>query len=396
MNPSHRRHIAIVTEFYPPASGATSQLIYDLAQALPSDILDITVLSPYQSSTYGSVTVTKATLPLPYKLYSILPSKSLKGLYFCCSCLIFLLFSPQYSKLLIVSNPPFAGIVGLILKLVRNTPYLFLFQDVFPKTAVLAGILPARGPLYTSWAYLIGLICSYSQAVLVLSPGMARELKVQYPFLQNIKTLHNWAVEYSSHRNDMCNPYSTKWNTVDRLTLQYSGNFGKLHGMLTILEAARSTQHLPVNFLFVGDGPKKEQILAYIDSFGLTNAKLYPYVPRDDLKYSLGACTLGVISLIPGSQDLVSPSKLLGILASAKPVLLIADKNCALSRVINDYNLGFVIEPGDVTAFVELVAALIADPSQLTQIGLNSLRFYDQHCSKQSAVQLYSKYLADI
>ena len=394
MIPSKRTRIALLSEFFPPATGATSQLVYDLTTALSSGLLEITVITAQKAQIpKNSSSIKTADLALLNKFYLALPSKTLRGIAFCLFSFAYLLFTPQFSRLLIVSNPPFVGVVGLITKIIRKTPYLFLFQDIFPKTAVLAGILPPKGPLHLFWVSVMNIICTNSERVLVLSPGMAYELQRQHLNLQNIVAVHNWAVEYSQSRNDATNPYSIKWSTSDRLTFQYSGNFGQLHDMLTILETARSTQNLPVSYLFVGEGGKKEQILSYIQSYNLTNTKLYPYVPRHDLKYSLGACSIGIISLVPGSQDLVSPSKLLGILASSRPVLLICSQNCFLSTLVVSNNLGFVIEPGDVTALVKLVKSLVSDPSQLQLLGRNARRFYLQHYSKQAAVNLYSQYL---
>lgn len=384
--------ITIVSEFYPPIQGATSQLIDDLASHLDHHVASTHVISTVTQITTVSRTAHSICKFLRY-IYNRISSKGLRALVFVIFSFLSLIASSSRGPILFVSNPPFIGIVGVLIRLLTGRRYIFLFQDVFPRSAVLAGIIPACGPQYHFWRYLIHITCLLSEETLVLSTGMYSRLLKEYPTLKNVKYVNNWAVERASVGNVQSNPFSTKWNTRDKLTVQYSGNFGELHDLIVLLEAARLLENHPIQFIFVGSGKKKSQISRYMDDYHLTNVKLYPYVDRSLLHQSLGACDLSVISLIPGADDTVSPSKLLGILASRKPVLFIGSTDSYLAELIRTYKIGFVSEPGDPLALATTLKSIQQNSELLQEMGSNSYHLY---CSRFTSDHAFKTYVESL
>ena len=386
------QHLVVVTEHFSPSSTATAQLIADLVDQLAREY-SITVLTSTVSESTDSNSFYVVRFPSPVKSSTNVLSKTLAGLSFLYSATRWLLlFSRSNSKLLIVSNPPFIGAIGLFARLFKSSKYVYLLQDLFPRSAVLTGLLPARGPITYLWQLFMSLVLTASTRVIVLNSLMTRRCIQDFSLPDSkVISIDNWAVEHASLLPKSANPLARQWNTYNTFTVQYSGNFGRLHDILTILEASRLLCDKPIKFTFIGNGAKRCQISMYKELFNLDNVTLYPYQSRSNLTYSLGACDISIISMIPGSEDTVAPSKFYGIIASGKPVLLIGNPNSDIAQLILKHKCGIVSATGDPVGLTRSILDLQTNPEMLYAYGMNALKLYQQHYGILSSSKKYSQ-----
>jgi glycosyltransferase involved in cell wall biosynthesis len=297
---------------------------------------------------------------------------------------------------LLVSNPPFIGLLGPLIQLGRRLPYIFVFQDLFPRSAVLSGVLPAAGPLALLWRGLMGQVCRRSRATVVLSQAMETRLRRDLGSDLPLAVIHNWAVEQGIDTPRALNPFAREHGYAERFTLQYSGNFGRLHDLLTLLESARLIQGQPVQFVFIGGGAKQKQIEAYCEGFGLDNVLRLPYQPRQRLPYSLAACDLAAIGLIPGAEDTVAPCKFYGILASGRGVVLIARRSCDLAQLVVQEGCGIVVEPGEAAELAEQLLELSRNPAAVASMGERSRSLYQRRFGVERSIDHYAALLEQL
>ena len=381
--------IIILTEHFWPSTGATSQLITDLADDLScSGINPLILTSTSGDTSRGAYHVIRLSGYI-HDSVGIL-GKLLVGASFFFRSIVWLLFNNDNNDpLLIVSNPPFIGIVGLVLKLLRRKRYLFLLQDVFPRSASLSGILPSRGPLFAFWTFLIRQVIAHSDSTIVLSDSMLARCVAEFGFKSKLITIPNWSVIPDTNIVSRANSLAKKWGVCHEFTVQYSGNFGRMHDILTILEAARLLKQYPVKFLFVGGGAKVPQITRYSSVYKLDNVLLKDYQSRALLPKSLAACDVSIVSLIPGAEDTVAPSKLYGILSSRKPVILISSLNSEQANLIRDYECGLVVEQGDVLSLVEAILKFQSDKTRLKTMSENSYHAYTYQFGRAQSIKEY-------
>jgi len=395
--PSHPSRVIVISEHYAPSTGATAQLLDDLCTGLVERGIDITVITSTRPSEKESRHISPRVVRIspPTLARTNLLAKTLSGVYFSVASLVWLLLkAPQYSKVLIVSNPPFIAVNGLLLFLLRRISYFFLLQDLFPRSAELAGILPNGGPISAYWRNLIRLSCLCSSTVIVLSHSMRQRSMLEYKLPKSkFVVINNWAVEHANNISKRDNPIAKAWGLTEIFTVQYSGNFGRLHDIMTILEAARLLSSQPIQFLFVGGGQKYQQILDYKQHFSLENISLHPYQSRSMLPTSLGACDISAVGLVPGSEDTVAPSKFYGILASGKPVLLIGSAKSEIAFQIKSYNCGLVIEPGDSPALSIELTKLVKSPELLITMAHNALKLYKDNYGYSRSIDKYHSLL---
>ena len=391
MNPNHNPslRIIILTEHFWPSTGATSQLITDLADDLScSGINPLILTSTSGDNNRGTYPVIRLAGHI-HDSVGIL-GKLLVGTSFFLRSISWLLFTKDNNDpILIVSNPPFIGIVGLILKLLRRKRYLFLLQDVFPRSASLSGILPSMGPVFEFWRFLISQVIAHSDSTIVLSESMLARCVVEFGYMSKLTTIPNWSVIPDMNIESRANLVAKEWGVCHDFTVQYSGNFGRMHDILTILEAARLLKQYPVKFLFVGGGAKAAQITRYCSVYNLENVLLKDYQPRALLPKSLAACDVSIVSLIPGAEDTVALSKLYGILSSRKPVILISSLNSEQANLIRDSECGLVVEQGDVLSLVEAILRLQSDTTRLKALSENSYHAYTSQFGRAQSIKKY-------
>ncbi len=89
-----------------------------------------------------------------------------------------------------------------------------------------------------------------------------------------------------------------------------------------------------------------------------------PYQPRDVLPLSLATGDLHYVGLARGLSGYVVPSRLYGILAAARPVLVSADAESETARIVEGAGCGVVVPPGRP----ELVADVIRDAVEGTLV----------------------------
>lgn len=152
---------------------------------------------------------------------------------------------------------------------------------------------------------------------------------------------------------------------ADTKVALYSGNIGAKQALEIAFEAAKLLAHRKdVLFVVAGEGPEKKALLARYGS--LPNVRFLPLQPAERLSELLNLADIHILPQQAGMADLVLPSKLAGMLASGKPVLVTADKGTELYDVLN--GTAILVPAGDVAAMAHEIAVL-ADEGSHPQVG---------------------------
>ncbi|WP_067093272.1 glycosyltransferase family 4 protein [Synechococcus sp. MIT S9508] len=395
------RRLLLVSEHFQPRTSATAQLMTDLANDLVGFGWRVTVVTatPDQETPSPSKATEVVRLKKTHTKQSRngVFSKALRGVHFLISSLTWCLVrGRQGDVILIVSNPPFIGLLGPLLRTLKGLPYVFLFQDLFPQTAVISGLLPPSSPVTNTLRWLMSLVCRNSASTIVLSDAMRQQLIRDLGQRTPIAVIHNWAVEQAHALPRSVNPFAAEHGFQDCFTVQYSGNFGRLHDLKTLLDTASILIKHPVQFVFIGGGAKQSQIDASCEINALTNILRLPYQPRGKLPYSLGACDLAAISLMPGAENSMAPCKFYGILASGRGVVVVARRNCDLAQIVLNAGIGVVVEPGESAALAEELLQLSKQPERVKAMGDRARSLYTERFGRERSVMAYAHLLEQL
>jgi colanic acid biosynthesis glycosyl transferase WcaI len=121
--------------------------------------------------------------------------------------------------------------------------------------------------------------------------------------------------------------------------------------------------------MIVGAGARRGEVEHDIASRGLRNVTLLPPVAREELSASLNAADVAVVAMRAGMSGISVPSRLYNILAAGRPVIAIADSDSEIAMVVREENIGWVVPPGDLAAFIAAIHDARSDAARLESMG---------------------------
>jgi hypothetical protein len=119
-----------------------------------------------------------------------------------------------------------------------------------------------------------------------------------------------------------------------------------------------------------------------------------PYQPLDQIRYSLSAADLHIVSLGDNMSGIVHPCKIYGALSIGRPVLALGPKQSYLNDIIDNNDIGRSIEHGDVDAAVAALQAA-ADQTQEERVAMGQ-RAQQVATEKFSREQLVHQFLETV
>jgi glycosyltransferase involved in cell wall biosynthesis len=181
------------------------------------------------------------------------------------------------------------------------------------------------------------------------------------------------------------NPFRAKHGLQGKFVIMYSGNHSPSNPLNTLLEAARHFKDDPeLRFLFVGGGIGKKAVEDYIREHDLTNCLCLPYEPQANLKYSLPAADVHVVSLGDNMVGIIHPCKIYGAMAVGRPVLYFGPAPSHISDLLEQHAFGITVKHGDVNGAIQAIEKLRqSDPSVLKQMGKIAQQVLHQRYSQE-------------
>lgn len=395
-------HLLICNQFFPPDFAATGQLLEELAQHLGRMGFKIRVFTsqPGYAFTHpsaprreeqGSLTIrrTRATRVWPQRIRG----KVIGGLLYCVRACLHLLRPANRTDLIVLTtSPPYLLFVGFVAHLFLRIPYVCLVYDLYPDVAVELGVIPARHWLTRFWQWMNVQVWKRAAGMIVLSSSMKHHIETQIPQLKSkIHVIHSWADP--DHLKPLAkteNPFAHEHGLVDLFTVLYSGNMGRCHDMDTILEAALLLKDDPtIQFLFIGDGAQKQHCLNWVKTHQLSNCRFLPYQAKETLPYSLTACDVALVSVKPGMERLIAPSKLYGHLATGKPIGIICSPDAYLKDMVVEGEFGCCFDNQAAEALSHFICSLQRDPHWAEQMGARGRAYLEQRFTPEKIARQY-------
>jgi glycosyltransferase involved in cell wall biosynthesis len=144
-----------------------------------------------------------------------------------------------------------------------------------------------------------------------------------------------------------------------------------------------------LRLLFVGKGSRLEQAKSLVAELGLREAVQFRgFVPFELLPHSLGLADAALVTLLPGFEGLVVPSKLLGYMARGVPTLYVGPDS-DVGRFVEASGGGACVASGSVDAFVAVVERWMAEPATLAVAGERAAEYYAAHLDKAKGLAAY-------
>jgi glycosyltransferase involved in cell wall biosynthesis len=205
-----------------------------------------------------------------------------------------------------------------------------------------------------------------------------------------IAVIHNWAnPDRIAPLTKTDNWFAQQHGLAAKFTVLYSGNMGRCHDMETILAAAIQLQHEPIQFVFIGDGAKRQDFVDQVNALELSNCSFLPYQPQPVLPYSLTACDVTLVSISPGMEGLVAPSKFYSSLATGRPVAVVCEPHSYLRQIVAEAGCGRAFEHGESESLAQFIRLLLTQPHIGREMGDAGRHYLQANFTPELIAQQY-------
>jgi glycosyltransferase involved in cell wall biosynthesis len=400
--------ISFLSQYFFPELISTGQLLTELAEDLVNQGCSVIVVAG-QPTYYESSRVPPEMAHRGIKILRVgntqleknsVAGKILNSTTFFLGAIRRSLILSEDTVILVVTNPPILPFVPYLLSFLRKQKYVCLIHDVYPDIAVRLGYLRKKGVFYWLWERMNRKMMHGAAAVIVLGRDMEEKIREKMDRSEwgKIRMIPNWSDEDAVRPIEKGeNPFLQEIGlSPSTFIVQYSGNMGLSHGMETIIEAASRLQDIPVRFLFIGGGGKREKIGKMVAEFGLENVLFLPYQPKEKLQYSLSCSDVSLVSLDEGVEGLSVPSKYYGILASGRPVIALMAERSEVAMSIRESGCGYVVPPGNPDALAERIRYLFDHPDAVREMGKKARQSLERNYSRRVVAEQYLDLLREV
>jgi colanic acid biosynthesis glycosyl transferase WcaI len=91
---------------------------------------------------------------------------------------------------------------------------------------------------------------------------------------------------------------------------------------------------------------------------------------------------------------LAVPSKLYGLLAAGKPVVVIGPEDCEAARVVKEENCGIIVRPGDGAGLAEALRRLRDGPGTCAAFGVRARRAFESGYDLKTVAARWARLLS--
>lgn len=397
--------VVIINQYFVPDVASTGQLLDELARGLAKRGFQVRVLTA--APTYAPIE-SRVACPARevrdgveiVRMWTTKLSKDraagriLNSLTFFTQLFARLLFASRRDTVyLYATNPPFIGVVGAMVSLLRRHRYVVLLHDAYPQLAVWVGKFREGGLPDRVWEWLNGIVYRRARASIVLCEAAKRLVHDNYGVPPDrVTVIHNWAdgeklrpIPKSESR------FAREHNLNDTFALMYSGNLGLYYEYETLLNAADLLKNDNFRLIFVGAGGRRAWLTEEIRTRGLSNTLMFGYRSATDLNDSLAAADALLVTIAKGIEGISFPSKLYSSLAVGRPVIAVSESTSELRSMLRD--AGLWVEVGDAQGLAQAVRTLMSDKNLNQAMHANARALFEREYTVEKAVARYAEVL---
>ncbi len=370
--------ILLLNLYYPPDTSATAKMAHTVVNALPM-YHHVTVLCGrpsydpterrawrlYQTEREGLAHIIRAgSTDLPR---FEMKKRVLNYLSYVALEIPWALFA-RCDAIVAMTDPPFQGIVGAFVAMLKRKPYVYNIRDLYPDMAI-GGSIVEPGLFVRIWEKLHRWALRRATRVIVLGEDMRARIVAKGVDSSRVVIVRDGA-EILPPSTPLPAPDPEVVRAIRgnfSFVLVHAGNLGFYGAWNTLVTAGRRLASEGAGLVFVGDGAQRAQIQAA--AAGAGNIRFLDFFPAKKIPSVLAAADVHVITVKRGLEGVVVPSKMYGILAAGKPIVAVAPRET--DAVSIGVSRGFAVsaDPDKPEEVVSAVRQLVFNANKVKAMG---------------------------
>src|SRR5271156_765870 len=281
---------------------------------------------------------------------------------------------PRHDVILVPSPPLSNGVIGDLVGRLRNVPFVYNVQDIWPDVAVRAGVLKSD-KMIQRLKRMEAYVYRRAAGVAVISDGFRSNLLEKGVPDEKISVIPNFIdIDFITPESKL-NTFSLKNNIEKKFVVLFAGNMGFSQGLENVLDAAKLlNEYTDIAFVMVGNGASRVSAQAYLNELELKNVRFLPYQPQEELSAMYGAADIFLIPLRRGFATESVPCKLFTIMAAGRPSIASVDVGSEIWNLLRRTGGGICVEPENPSALADAILSYYRDPNARMAAGESARR----------------------
>ncbi len=402
--------ILMVSQYYPPETGAPQNRLSDLAGRLSRSGHEVTVLTALPNYPRGEifgeyrgrVLVEERSGKIKIVRTWIYATKQktflrrlLNYFSFVASSFALGLWKVGPADVVLVESPPlFLGISGYLLSLCKKAKLVFNVSDLWPESAIAMGVVTNPWMIRGS-RWLEEFLYRHSALITGQTQGIVDNIRSRFGDKQVALITNGVDVKafFLGAEAERKRVIRREFGFQDKFVIGYAGLHGLAQGLETVLQTAnllRAQEELL--FVFFGDGPEKEKLLRLAKQLNLINVRFFPSQPTTRMPEIIQAFDLALVplkrlELFKGAL----PSKMFEAMAAAVPVIVTAEGEAR--ELLSKAQAGISVEAENPEAMARAVLQIFRDEEQLKTFGRHGRQYVMEHYDREKIAREFERLL---
>ena len=214
---------------------------------------------------------------------------------------------------------------------------------------------------------------------------------------ERLRVIPNWVDSTVLTPQPRDNEWAREHGLDDRFVVMHSGNVGYAQNLDALVRAATFLRDLDrLTIAIVGEGSRRAPLMELAELLETESVYFLQYQPREVLPQSLSAADVHVVGLARGLSGYVVPSRLYGIMAVGRPVIVAAEPSSETAQLVERVGCGVVIPPGRPELLAEEIRRTHDGLLDLDELGRRGREYVTAEADRSVAVRRYRDLLLDV
>ena len=334
-------------------------------------------------------------LHVPIKKYANIYLRVTSLLYWHFLSLILALNIRSIDFIICPTPPPSIGIIGLLIAKIKKSKFIYNVQEVYPDILINQGFLKSK-ILICVLKKIESIIYKYADSIIAI------DLNFYNLLIDRISNKNKLSIIPNFVDTDLYKPtipdssIHSIFKNSNKIKLLYAGNIGIFQDWEPILYAANKLKNTNIEFLIIGDGLKKSYLLDKINTLGLNNIILIPYLDRNLMPAINSFVDIHFISANEEISQFGFPSKVYTIMACAKPMIVITKIDTPLFNFLYPIDCSILITTNKNENFFKAIIDLSNNIILQQNLGRNGYDIIQKNYTKKIVINMYINILKNL
>lgn len=312
--------------------------------------------------------------------------------YFHFFSIIISLFIGKINVVLAPSPPLTIGLVAIIIAKIKGGEAIYNVQEIYPDFIINQGILKNRLAIKLLKS-LERFIYRHSKFIVTIDELFSDIIRPRIANPEKIIVIPNFVDTQLYLEYPKVNQWSKNSPYRSKFIVMYAGNIGFAQDWEPLIFAARELAHLPIHFMIIGEGIKKDLLENLIRTLKLSNISLLEYQERKMMPFINSFADIHFITMNPSMDKEGFPSKVYSIMSSGKTLVVSTGVDTPLSSLLKRAGVGITVPENNDMAFAEAIKEYYENPGRVKEDGIKARDFIVSNYSKEIIIKKYYKLL---